>query len=131
MQHKFSHVVFAVLCIVIGCGILGTMAALQIHRMPVAYAANTLPTVTATAFSPDGKLLVVGMSDGSIELIEPAGWKGKGRLNQKEHLPIRSLSFSPDSQRLAVGLDHKIEILNIRTRMVEATLRPLAQPKGG
>jgi len=72
-------------------------------------------TVFAVAFSPDGKLLATGGSDGVVRCWEVTS--GKELLTCKGHSSlVRSVAFSPDGKTLASGSgDQTIKLWDCRT----------------
>ena len=58
--------------------------------------------ILSLAFSPDGQYLASGAIDGIINIFDMETKKVKHSL--EEHaMPIRSIAFSPDSQKLLTG----------------------------
>ena len=58
----------------------------------------------AVAFSPDGKLLAVGASDGYVTLFSVPDWRPLRRWRHTQDLePIFSVAFSPNGQLLATA----------------------------
>jgi RNA polymerase sigma factor (sigma-70 family) len=85
---------------------------------PVFNSTNRLPAlvnVTALAFSPDGKVIAVGvrlpnhptrLTEGQkteVQLLDVATGKELRRLTGFADLPVSALAFSPDGKQLAVG----------------------------
>jgi WD40 repeat protein/tetratricopeptide (TPR) repeat protein/energy-coupling factor transporter ATP-binding protein EcfA2 len=56
--------------------------------------------VWAVAFSPNGLTLASGSIDNTVRLWNVATWRELVRLDPKELLDVRSLTFSPDGNRL-------------------------------
>jgi predicted NACHT family NTPase len=75
---------------------------------------RVLETVWSVAFSPDGKLLAIGDSNGVVQLLEATS--NRELLSCKGHSnSIRSVAFSPDGEILASGSsDHTVRLWNIR-----------------
>ena len=59
-------------------------------------------TVNAVAFSPDGRWVVLGGSEGS-QLCHPETWEPIGKVLPHEW-PVSAVAFSPDSQMLVTSL---------------------------
>jgi len=75
------------------------------------------------AFSPDGRLLAIGSSDGSARLFELATRREVADL--RGHLTgVHSVAFSPDGRRLATGSDLKeaVKLWDMTTLQEVATL---------
>ncbi|MFF7727076.1 helix-turn-helix domain-containing protein [Streptomyces sp. NPDC008001] len=103
---------------------LASLLAVQAHRTSPTgeataslYGAAALPllhrltghsgAVTDVAFSPDGKTLATGGSDGTARIWDSA--TGKSRTTLAGHsAPVRSVAFSPDGKILATGSDDRI-----------------------
>ena len=68
------------------------------------------------AFSPDGRILALGLQDGSVELWAVDGPRRVGSLpGTVEYNPVTSLAFSPDGKLLAVGRENgSVRIFGIR-----------------
>lgn len=60
-----------------------------------------LPPITGLAYSPDGKKLAVG-STGQVVVFDTSNWQQSALFRQVED-SVRSLSFHPDSQKIAIG----------------------------
>jgi WD40 repeat protein len=75
------------------------------------------------AFSPDGRILATGSSDGTAKLWDPV--TGREVAVLRGHLlGVHSIAFSPDGQRLATGSNGKeaVKLWDIATRQEVATL---------
>ena len=70
--------------------------------------------VTSVAFSPDGKTLASGNTDGTIRMWDMASGRPIG---QPPHRPPRrhlSVAFSPDGKTLASGnVDHTVQLWDL------------------
>ncbi|PSM50308.1 hypothetical protein C7Y66_04645 [Chroococcidiopsis sp. CCALA 051] len=85
--------------------------------------AETFGGVLSVAFSPDGKLLAMGDSNGEIRLYQVAD--GKPVLTCQAHTNwVTSLAFSPDGSTLASGSsDSKVKLWEIATGQCLHTLQ--------
>ncbi|MBG1239684.1 NB-ARC domain-containing protein [Nostoc sp. NZL] len=84
--------------------------------------AETFGGVLSVAFSPDGKLLALGDTNGEIRLYQVSNWQQllicKGHTNW-----VLSLAFSPDSSIFASGsIDHTVKLWDVRTGQCLKTL---------
>ncbi|BAZ48573.1 WD-40 repeat-containing protein [Nostoc sp. NIES-4103] len=76
---------------------------------------ETFGGVLSVAFSPDGKLLALGDTNGNIRLYQVSDWQQllicKGHTNW-----VLSLAFSPDSGIFASGsIDHTVKLWDVNT----------------
>eukprot|EP00873_Tetraselmis_striata_P045120 jgi/Tetstr1/465384/TSEL_010070.t1 len=76
--------------------------------------------VTALAFSPSGRLLASGASDGALRVWDvssrPASLHAIMHLNTSESVGIRSLAWTPDSNfLLAGGVDRVLSVIDMAT----------------
>ncbi|RUS97406.1 hypothetical protein DSM106972_085090 [Dulcicalothrix desertica PCC 7102] len=69
--------------------------------------AKTFSTAMSAVFSPDGKILATGHSEGSISLWDSASGQHLIKL-QGHFAPIWCINFSPDGKILATGADDKV-----------------------
>jgi DNA-binding beta-propeller fold protein YncE len=65
------------------------------------------------AFSPDSKLLAVGYFDSSVRLWDVAAGKSLVHVNRSWDLSSPLLAFSPDGQKLAVGLRSRVQLWDL------------------
>lgn len=80
-------------------------------------------SVLALAFSPDGKTLASGSSDGTIKLWEVATCKERETLHA-DKLAVQSLAFSPAGKKLASGgWDGTVKLWDLSTDKESATLK--------
>jgi WD40 repeat protein/DNA-binding SARP family transcriptional activator len=71
----------------------------------------------SVAFSPDGSLLVIGSSDGTVHFFSTDDWKPVGRPFEAHTARITSLVFAPDGGMLATaGADGRVALWDVRTR---------------
>ncbi len=68
--------------------------------------------VTALAFSPNGKLLALGHVNGNISVWNSSDWSLVRRMEGHRN-PVRAVSFSPDSARLASGASDSVKIWDV------------------
>jgi RNA polymerase sigma factor (sigma-70 family) len=71
-------------------------------RKERSFAVPVLARVFSLAWSPDGRVLALGTSDGEVVLVELASGQIRRRLAGHQSY-LRSLSFSPDGKALASG----------------------------
>jgi WD40 repeat protein len=87
--------------------------------------------IKALAFHPDGQILAVGRSDGTVELIEAKTMETIRTLptdpesvrREQLGLPeITSVAFSPDGKTIAVGsFNSTVKLWDLKTGQVEST----------
>jgi WD40 repeat protein len=79
-----------------------------------------------TRFSPDGRLLVIGDSEGGARLYDAHSFEPRGRPLLGHTGPIRTATFSPDGRTLATTADDGT------TRLWDvASSRPVGNPLPG
>jgi WD40 repeat protein len=95
--------------------------------------------ITALRVSPDGRLLAVGDSSGTVRFIDLASWRPRGAV-VRLHEPVgeRALSFSPDGHTLmvlAIGAErselYAIDVGRRRARRMLSWSGPMPQPPIG
>ena len=84
--------------------------------------------VLCGAVSPNGRIVVVGCSDGSVRRVETS----RSRAEERHPVfssPIRRVAFSGDSDRIAVGAaDGSIAVVDLRTGKASSTSRLVDAP---
>jgi WD40 repeat protein len=75
---------------------------------------------TVARYSPDGKYLAVGFSDGMVRMYDPTGEKKLGELKCSEGHTIREMTFSPDSTVLAISDTYRytVDVRSVRSLLV-------------
>ena len=63
--------------------------------------------VAGVAFSPDGRRLAAGLSDGNVRMYDPYQGKLLAVLAGNKKAPLHRVRFSPDGKRLATSSDDK------------------------
>ena len=83
---------------------------------------HNLPTILALAFSPDGRWLVSGTTEGEIRMWDVATGEALTVFSEltepmeQEHLRhISALAFSPDRALLAAGTPRQLHLWDVRT----------------
>lgn len=99
-----------------------------VRTMP-SQAADRSVNITATAFSPDGKLLAIGTSTGEVHLADATIWETPKipRIKRKRPDVISALSFSADSQLLAVSSGNQTEVIRFARRESEVNIMATAK----
>jgi WD40 repeat protein len=73
--------------------------------------------VNAVAYSPDGKTLATGGSDGNVQLWDVGTQRQVGVLRSSSHESVNSVAFSPDGRIVAAaGGDGIVRMWNVATR---------------
>jgi eukaryotic-like serine/threonine-protein kinase len=75
-------------------------------------------TVTAAAFSPDGKWLATGSQDGTVKIWNPATGNCLKTLDVTPQ-SVWSVAFTPDGKSLLTGYDRGVEFWNVASWQVE------------
>ena len=90
---------------------------------PVLLSSDSPDRATAVAFSPDGRRLVVGRSDGSVTSFDPAAPAKRGRSVRVAGDGVTALALAPGGAVLAVGgADGTIDLLNPATGSVRKVI---------
>ncbi|MDX6740966.1 WD40 repeat domain-containing protein [Actinocorallia sp. A-T 12471] len=72
--------------------------------------------VTSLAFSPDGRLLAVGGSDGVVRLLRTASWEPDGEPLTGDADAVHALAFTPDARTLVTCAADAIRRWDTATR---------------
>jgi hypothetical protein len=105
-------------------GELGLIYRLQVwdvmkHQLRLTLEEKVSAELLAIAVSPDGKMVAVGWSDGSVRLWDVEPWRERERLRGPTRDLIRSLAFSRDGRWLAsecTDTDKTIRIWDLKKR---------------
>ncbi len=73
-------------------------------------------------FSPNGKILAVGVDNGGIRLYDTAQYRPLGTMYGNGEA-ILSLAFSPEGERLISGSESYLQLWDLKTRKLLATLK--------
>ncbi|MBV9867849.1 MAG: caspase family protein [Abitibacteriaceae bacterium] len=96
-------------------------------RIAITGKAHYLNSVVALAYSPDGKLLVWGRMDGTVEV-----WNTDASHIQKnfksDQKNLRALAIAPDGITLALSGDLDVLLYNIQTGVLTQPLKGLKEP---
>jgi WD40 repeat protein len=85
-------------------------------------------TITASAVSPDGRMVALGFDNGLVQLYDASNGKLFQAYNAHQ-VAITVLAFSPDSKDLATGsLDHTVKIWETTNWKNTAVLRGQTRP---
>jgi len=96
-------------------------------RKPINEVPPPSSSVASLAFAPDGKILAVGLEAGDVYLWDP-NWDPHTSMTSlrarkdvlKEHVPLRSVDFSPDGKSLLALDAQGITIWDVAQRSVQA-----------
>ncbi|MFI0815746.1 WD40 repeat domain-containing serine/threonine protein kinase [Streptomyces sp. NPDC021098] len=78
--------------------------------------------VRCVAFSPDGKTLATGSTDGKVRLWDVATRKPRATLGDTYVSSVEDLAFSPDGRTLVTNADPGMLLWNVATRKPRAVL---------
>jgi WD40 repeat protein len=71
----------------------------------------------SVAFSPEGSLLVIGTSDGTVHFFSTDDWRAVGQPVEAHTARVTSLAFAPHGRVLATGgADGKVALWDVATR---------------
>ena len=59
--------------------------------------------VNSVAFSPDGRKIIAGLSDGTLQLFDAISGKLIGKPFQRHRNRVNSVAFSPDGKTIVSG----------------------------
>jgi WD40 repeat protein len=79
--------------------------------------------ISALVFSPDGKTLASSGADKTTRFWDTASWREIGRIEGNLAWG-RSIAYSPDGQALAIGAGPSVELWDVPSRRLRATLEP-------
>ena len=77
--------------------------------------------VSSVAYSPDGKYVVSGSSDGAVRIWDIVSGKEKHKLDGKSG--VNTVAYSPDGKYVVAGSGNKINIWNTKTGKVQQMMK--------
>ena len=110
--------------IVASAGEHGTLKVWNLREDTVKTLTGHTDTVNSVAFSPDGRLLVSGSTDGTIKIWDVSQWQNIGIREPKTvqiSSAVHTVAFHPDGQLLATSGRHA-KVLDINDSAESATL---------
>ncbi|MCI0684301.1 MAG: sigma-70 family RNA polymerase sigma factor [Gemmataceae bacterium] len=84
-------------------------------RKPLATVGRHAGSAWGVAFSHDGKKLASGSSDKTAKLIDVDKREEVATLPFGELMPIQALAYAPDAKALALAVDDKIQVRDVKT----------------
>src|SRR5262249_49812907 len=79
-------------------------------------------TTESVTFSPDGKFLVTGSSNGMIRFWNVSNWRLHATLKGHTEV-IQAMAFAPDGKTLAAGSAEKVRVWDVATGQERITLK--------
>ncbi len=97
--------------------------------------AKTLPTavmagstIRSLAYAPDGKLLAVGLEDGSVTTWDPAHLEETRAVFRVAKAPVAAIAFSPDGRTIAAAVGRVVHLLDAATGAARRALKGPKRP---